>query len=246
MLASSPPGCQYRAMPESKPGRARAKPAVRVLVVDDHRTFADALATALELERGIRVVGKATDAERAVRLAEEEHPDVILMDVRMPGTDGINATRTVKEAAPETRVLMLSAHEDENLVARSLDAGAEGFLSKGAAVKEVVAAVRAASRGENLLPPEEVRRLLANLRRRRDQDATGQARVERLTPRETQILQRMADGLSPEAIAEEMGISRHTLRTHVQNILFKLKVHSKLEALAEAIRYGKVRIRQPV
>jgi DNA-binding NarL/FixJ family response regulator len=191
-------------------------------------------------------VGKATDAERAVRLAQEEHPDVILMDVRMPGTDGINATRTVKEAAPETRVLMLSAHEDENLVARSLDAGAEGFLSKGAAVKEVVAAVRAASRGENLLPPEEVRRLLANLRRRRDQDATGQARVERLTPRETQILQRMADGLSPEAIAEEMGISRHTLRTHVQNILFKLKVHSKLEALAEAIRYGKVRIRQPV
>jgi DNA-binding NarL/FixJ family response regulator len=233
-------------MSESKPVRARAKPAVRVLVVDDHRTFADALATALELERGIRVVGKATDAERAVRLAEEEHPDVILMDVRMPGTDGINATRTVKEAAPETRVLMLSAHEDENLVARSLDAGAEGFLSKGSAVKEVVAAVRAASRGENLLPPEEVRRLLANLRRRRDQDATGQARVDRLTPRETQILQRMADGLSPEAIAEEMGISRHTLRTHVQNILFKLKVHSKLEALAEAIRYGKVRIRQPV
>jgi DNA-binding NarL/FixJ family response regulator len=246
MLASGPPGCQYRAMSESKPARARAKPAVRVLVVDDHRTFADALATALELERGIRVVGKATDAERAVRLAEEEHPDVILMDVRMPGTDGINATRTVKEAAPDTRVLMLSAHEDENLVARSLDAGAEGFLSKGAAVKEVVAAVRAASRGENLLPPEEVRRLLANLRRRRDQDATGQARVDRLTPRETQILQRMADGLSPEAIAEEMGISRHTLRTHVQNILFKLKVHSKLEALAEAIRYGKVRIRQPV
>jgi DNA-binding NarL/FixJ family response regulator len=233
-------------MPESKSGRARAKSAVRVLVVDDHRTFADALATALELERGIRVVGKATDAERAVRLAEEEHPDVILMDVRMPGTDGINATRTVKEAAPDTRVLMLSAHEDENLVARSLDAGAEGFLSKGAAVKEVVAAVRAASRGENLLPPEEVRRLLANLRRRRDQDATGRARVDRLTPRETQILQRMADGLSPEAIAEEMGISRHTLRTHVQNILFKLKVHSKLEALAEAIRYGKVRIGQPV
>jgi DNA-binding NarL/FixJ family response regulator len=233
-------------MPESKPARPRAKPAVRVLVVDDHRTFADALATALEMERGIRVVGKATDAERAVRLAEEEHPDVILMDVRMPGTDGINATRTVKEAAPETRVLMLSAHEDENLVARAVDAGAAGFLSKGAAVKEVAAAVRAASRGENLLPPEEVRRLLANLRRRRDQDATGQARVDRLTPRETQILQRMADGLPPEAIAEEMGISRHTLRTHVQNILFKLKVHSKLEALAEAIRYGKVRIRQPV
>ena len=233
-------------MPESKPGRPRAKPAIRVLVVDDHRTFAEALAAALELEKGIRVVGKATDAEVAVRLAGEEHPDVVLMDVRMPGTDGIHATRTLKETAPQTRVLMLSAHEDENLVARAVDAGAEGFLSKGVPMKNVAEAVRAASRGENLLPPAEIRRLLSNLRRRRDRDATGRARVDRLTPRETQILQLMADGGSPESIAEEIGISRHTLRTHVQNVLFKLKVHSKLEALAEAIRHGKVRIREPV
>jgi DNA-binding NarL/FixJ family response regulator len=232
-------------MPPSKPARSRAQRVIRVLVVDDHRTFADALATALELERGIRVVGTATDAEAAVGVAKEEHPDVVLMDVRMPGSDGINATRAVKEAAPETRVLMLSAHEEEELVARAVDAGAEGFLSKGLPMKEVAAAVRTASRGDPLLRPEEVRRLLANLRRRRDQDATARARVDRLTPRETQILQFMADGHSSEDIAEEMGISRHTLRTHVQNILFKLKVHSKLEALAEAIRYGKVRIRTP-
>jgi DNA-binding NarL/FixJ family response regulator len=232
-------------MPRSKPARTSGQRAVRVLVVDDHRTFADALATALGMERGIRVVGTATDAERAVGLARDEHPDVVLMDVRMPGTDGINATRALKEAAPETRVLMLSAYEEEELVARAVDAGAEAFLSKGLPMKEVADAIRAASRGDPLIRPEEVRRLLANLRRRRDQDASARARVERLTPRETEILQLMADGYSPEGIAAEIGISRHTLRTHIQNVLFKLKVHSKLEALAEAIRYGKVRIREP-
>jgi DNA-binding NarL/FixJ family response regulator len=232
-------------MPRSKPAGSKAQRAVRVLVVDDHRTFADALATALGMERGIRVVGTATDADGAVGLARDEHPDVVLMDVRMPGTDGINATRALKEAAPETRVLMLSAYEEEDLVARAVDAGAEAFLSKGLPMKEVAAAVRSASRGDPLIQPEEVRRLLANLRRRRDQDASARARVERLTPRETEILQLMADGYSPEGIAEEIGISRHTLRTHIQNVLFKLKVHSKLEALAEAVRYGKVRIREP-
>ena len=245
MLASGPPRWQYRAVPRSKPARTRTQRSVRVLVVDDHRTFADALATALETERGIRVVGKATDAEKAVGLARDERPDVVLMDVRMPGTDGIVATRDLKEAAPETRVLMLSAYEEEELMARAVDAGAEAFLSKGLPMKAVAEAIRAASRGDPLIQPEEVRRLLSNLRRRRDQDASARARVQRLTPRETEILQLMADGYSPEGIAEQIGISRHTLRTHIQNVLFKLKVHSKLEALAEAIRYGKVRLREP-
>jgi DNA-binding NarL/FixJ family response regulator len=212
-----------------------------VLIADDHRSFAEALRTAIRLERGMSVVAVVHDGDDAIRVTIDKRPDVVLMDVAMPGADGITATRRIKEERPDTRVVMLSAHEEEQNVARAIDAGASGFVSKLRSMRDVARSIRAAHRGEPLIDPEEMRRILLHLRRKREQDAATRSRVQRLTRRETEILQRLADGLAPNALADDLGISRNTLRTHVQNILFKLKVHSKHEAIVQAIRHGKIR-----
>jgi DNA-binding NarL/FixJ family response regulator len=233
--------------PSSPNGPRHPRPSsIRVLVADDHRSFAEALRTAIRAERGISVVGVTHDGEATIEQAASKRPDVILMDVQMPRVDGITATRRIVEDVDGSRVIMLSAFEDESTVARALDAGAIGFLSKGRPVRDVIAAIRAASRGEPLIDPDEIRRILARLRKKRALDAAAHARVERLTRRETEILQGLARGLSPGRLSQELGISRHTLRTHQQNILFKLKVHSKHEALVLAIRHGKVRTGEAV
>jgi DNA-binding NarL/FixJ family response regulator len=213
---------------------------IRVLIADDHRTFAEALRTAIDLEDGLKVAGIATDGKAAVEMAIGGGVDVVLMDVEMPNKDGIAATREIVAARPEARVIMLTAHDSDTLAGRALDAGAAGYLAKDRPVREVARAVRTAFEGLPLIDPEEIERLLQGFRQRREAAKAAGARVERLTPRETEILQRMADGFSQDEIAAILGISRHTLRTHVQNILTKLRVRSRLEALTEAVRYGKV------
>jgi DNA-binding NarL/FixJ family response regulator len=216
------------------------------LIADDHRSFAEALRAAIRLERGMSVVAVVHDGKEAVQKALDRRPDVVLMDVAMPGEDGIAATRRIKEERPDTRVVMLSAHEEDQNVARAIDAGASGFVSKLRPMRDVARSIRAAYRGEPLIEPEELRRILLQLRRKRGQDAATRGRVERLTRRETEILQGLAEGTAPERLAEVLGISRNTLRTHVQNILFKLKVHSKHEAIVQAIRHGKIRTGEPL
>lgn len=215
---------------------------MRVVVVDDHRSFAEALRVALDLERGVEVSAVCHDGAEALAAVRRKRPHVVLMDLRMPGVDGIAATKAVLEARPEARVVVLSGHDEEADVAQAMEAGAAGFLSKTVPMKDVARVVRAAARGDQLMAPEEIRRMRAVARRRRDQTAALRERVGRLSRRETEILQRMAQGLPPAEIARELDISANTLRTHVQNILFKLKVHSKMEALAAAIRFGKVRV----
>jgi DNA-binding NarL/FixJ family response regulator len=223
------------------PTRSRARADnIRVLIADDHRSFAEALRAAIRMERGMSVVAVVHDGEDAVKVTMDKRPDVVLMDVAMPGADGIAATRKIKEERPDTRVVMLSAYEEEQNVARAIDAGASGFVSKLRPMREVARSIRAAHRGEPLIEPDEMRRILLHLRRKREQDAAAQGRVDRLTRRETEILQGLADGIAPDRLAEDLGISRNTLRTHVQNVLFKLKVHSKHEAIVQAIRHGKV------
>jgi len=217
---------------------------IGTLIVDDHRTFGEALRIAMDQEKDLRVLGVATSGEEALTLADEHQPDVVLMDIEMPGMDGIEAIRKMKVANPEARVVVVSAHQSELIMARAVEAGASGFLSKETALSDVVGSVRLAYEGETLMEPDEVRRVLRHLRHRGAQEATEQQRAERLTPRETEILQLMADGVPSEDIAKRLGVSPYTLRTHVQNILTKLGVHSKLEALAFAIRQGKVRAAQ--
>jgi DNA-binding NarL/FixJ family response regulator len=224
------------------PRRSRTRrDTIRVLIADDHRSFAEALRTSIRLEPDMAVVGVVHDGDDAITMAFDRRPDVVLMDVAMPGPDGIAATRRIREGLPETRVVMLSAYEEELNVARAIDAGASGFVSKLRPMKEVARSIRAAHRGQPLHEPQELRRILTQLRKKREQDAVGRARVERLTRREIEILQGLADGMAGDRLADDLGISRNTLRTHVQNILFKLKVHSKHEAIVQAIRHGKVR-----
>ena len=213
---------------------------IKALIVDDHRTFGEALRIAMDLEKDMRVVGVAVSGEEAVPAADAEKPDVVLMDIEMPGMDGVETIRRVKAVAPDARVVVVSAHQGDLILAKAVEAGASGYLSKDTALSNVVESVRQAYEGEPLLAPNEVNRVLRHLRHRRVQEASSQQRAERLTKRETEILQHMADGASTEEIAGELGMSPNTLRTHVQNILTKLGVHSKLEALAFAIRHGKV------
>jgi DNA-binding NarL/FixJ family response regulator len=217
-----------------------AESPIKVLIVDDERTFAEALELALAHEKDLRVVDVTTSGPEAVASAAEHRPDVVIMDVTMPGMSGIEATRRIREVEPDAHILVLSGHDDEHLLARAMQAGASGLLRKTEAVVNLARSVRMAHRGEAINEPEEVERALRRLRHRRGQDAGSAERLARLTPRERQILQLMAEGRSPEAISTELGVTPATLRTHTQNLITRLGVHSKMEALVLAIRHGTV------
>jgi len=220
---------------------ARSDPRpITVLIVDDERTFGEALQLALRQEKDLKVIDIAVDGDTAVRAVDEHHPDVVLMDVAMPGMSGIEATRRIKEEDPEAQVLILSGHEDPLLLARAVQAGAVGLLRKTETVVNVATSVRRAYRGEPIHDQAEVDTAMRRLRHRRDADADAKRRLERLTPREREIIVQMATGMAPDDIAQALGMSPHTLRTHTQNILTKLGVHSKMEALVVAIRHGAV------
>lgn len=219
----------------------RAQDPITVVIADDHRSFGEALEIALDKEQDLRVIEVVTDGAQAVETAREERPDVVLLDMQMPGVDGIEAARKIHEGNTGTAVIILSGQDDDVTLARAIQAGARGYLPKTEAVTGLADAIRRAYRGEPLHSSAEVDAALRKLRRRRAVDGDLAQRIERLTPRELEILQRMADGDAPEQIAEDLGMSRHTLRTHTQNVLTKLGVHSKLEAIVVAIRYGKVR-----
>jgi len=220
--------------------RQRGGHPITVVIADDHRSFGEALEVALDQEDDLRVIEVVTDGTQAIETTMEEHPDVVLLDMQMPGVSGIEAARKIHESNTGTAVIILSGQDDDVALARAIQAGARGYLPKTEAVIGLADSIRRAYRGEPLHSSTEVEEALRKLRRRRAVDGDLSQRVERLTPRELEILQRMADGDAPERIAEELGMSRHTLRTHTQNVLTKLGVHSKLEAIVAAIRYGKV------
>lgn len=216
---------------------------IRVLIVDDHRMFADALRLALDGERDVEVVGVAGGADQVDDVARRLRPAVALVDLDTPGRDPVDVVRAVLRGAPEAAVLALLAQQSDLLVARIVEAGAAGHLSKYEPVTAVIDLVRRAAAGTDLLGPRERRRLLGRLHHRRAEQATAQQRADRLTARELEILQHMANGEAPVVIATTLGMSPATLRTHVQNVIMKLGVHSKTEALAFAIRHGKVSAR---
>lgn len=213
---------------------------ISVLIVDDHRAFGEALGMVLGKEADLDVVGVTADGESAAEAAEARRPDVVLVDLQMPGIDGLETSRRIRAVSKETVVVVLTGSDDELALGRAIQAGAHGFLGKTAAVQDLAEAVRAAHRGEPLNTHDEIEFALRRLRRLRARDDDIAQRFDRLTPRELQILQLLADGRAPDDIATQLGVSRNTLRTHVQNILMKLGVHSKLDAIVAAIRHGRV------
>jgi DNA-binding NarL/FixJ family response regulator len=212
---------------------------IKVVIADDHRSFGEAMQIALGKEDDLTVIEVVDGGELAVSVTLDEQPDVVLMDLRMPGTDGIEATRRIRAEGGTSAIVILTGEGDDVSMARAIQAGARGLLHKTAPIEDLAEAVRRAARGEPLHRPSEVNRVLQVERERSERDRDLERRVERLTPRETEILQAMADGLAPEQISEKLGMSRHTLRTHTQNILTRLGVHSKTDAVIAAIRFGK-------
>ena len=214
---------------------------ITIVIADDHRSFGEALEIALDRESDLDVLDVVTDGADAVKAAVEREPDVILMDLTMPGVDGLEATRRLRERGAATAVIGMTGERDDVALARAIQAGARGLIDKTHPVDDLATAIRVASRGEPLHEPDEVNNALRELRQRGQVDEDLGRRVQRLTPRELEILQALADGSPPDRIAADLGMSKHTLRTHTQNILTKLGVHSKVEAIVAAIRFGRVR-----
>ena len=206
--------------------------AIRVLVVDDHEMFTQSVMRLLGDEDDLDVVGGACTMGDAVALAVELAPDVVVMDHRLPDGDGITATTIIRDAASGPNVLLLTGDTDERLLARAIESGCSGFLTKDRAAQELVEAIRAVAQGEAWIPPHLITRLLPHLNR------TTRGLGSDLTPRELDVLRLAAEGLANAAIAERLYLSVNTVRNHVQNAITKLHAHSKLEAVAVAVREG--------
>jgi DNA-binding NarL/FixJ family response regulator len=211
----------------------------RVMIVDDHRAFAEALGIAIDAQWDLECVGIASTVQEAVDKATEHQPDVVLMDFVLPDLDGIEGTRRLKEVCPETQVVMLTGYAEPDVMAQAAASGACGFLAKESPVGDVIRAIRTASEGGMLV---EYSALAAVLERLRDPRPAARRlpapSSSRLTQREQEVLTLMAEGLDPRGIARSLGISLYTSRWHVKNILTKLRVHSQLEAVVEALRQG--------
>ena len=211
--------------------------AIRVLIVDDHALFRRGLQMVLEGESDIDVVGEAADGHEAVELAERTTPDVVLMDVRMPRRSGIEATRAIKDTLPSARILMLTISDEEADLYEAIKAGASGYLLKEISIDEVAAAVRAVHKGQSLISPSMASKLLnefaAMVKR---QDERTQVPGPRLTERELEVLRLVAKGMNNRDIGAELFISENTVKNHVRNILEKLHLHSRMEAVVYAVR----------
>ena len=207
-----------------------------MVLVDDHAVFRNGLRELLE-ERGIDVVGEASDGATAVELVRDVAPDVVVMDIAMPGMSGVEATMESRSAAPCARVIMLTVSADERDVDEAIAAGACGYVLKDAAVEEIVAGVRAAAVGEALLSPRVAAGILERARTNAAASLPDWARAK-LTGREREVLNLMAEGKANAEIAEELFISPHTVKNHVSNILGKLESQSRIEAAVKAARGG--------
>lgn len=215
----------------------RTPDAIDVLVVDDHELFCEAIGLALQGEAGLRLLATAHDLDEALARCADHPPDVVLMDVDLPGVDGVEATRRLRAAHPEARVVMITGLEDPALIASALAAGACGFVPKTRAVEELVDVVRRAAAGELVMPEAHLAPVLAELQAGRGAQP-DLLLLRRLTPREGEILRALAAGDGIPEIAERLGISALTVQSHVKNILAKLNVHSRLEAVTLAWRAG--------
>jgi DNA-binding NarL/FixJ family response regulator len=198
---------------------------ISCLIVDDHEVVREGVRLSLSRAPLIRVVGEASDGETAIDLAERRRPDVVIMDVRMPGMDGLEATKVISERMPDVSVLIFTAFSERSLLTRSIDSGAKGYVLKEAPHETLVRAIEKVANGESFIDPALMPAFLMS----RD-------REEMLTAREREILQLLADGMSNADVAERLFISQETVKSHVRHILAKLEADTRTHAVAIALR----------
>ena len=220
--------------------------AIRVLIADDQRVVRDGLSMLVALIDGVEVVGTASDGAQAVQLAAAYRPDVIMMDLRMPGTDGISATADLRERLPATRVLVLTTYADEDAIVPALRSGARGYLTKDASAEQIEAAIRAVHAGQTYLDPAVQERLVAAvISRPPSPDPAGPAGPgpsgqppDGLTTREAEVLALLASGLSNAEIAQRLYLSHATVKTHINRIFAKTGARDRAQAVRYAYQHG--------
>jgi DNA-binding NarL/FixJ family response regulator len=210
----------------------------RVLIADDDDLMRAGLAELLTVDPGIEVAGQAATGRQAVEQARRLTPDVVLMDVRMPDLDGIAATRELARVAPRVRVLILTTFEQDDYVFGALRAGASGFLLKRTRPEDLLAAVHTIAAGDSLLSPSVTRRVIDRMAQQPTPELADQARLDALTPREREVLERVARGLSNREIAAALAVEESTVRTHVKRILMKLELRDRVQAVIFAYETG--------
>jgi two-component system response regulator NreC len=213
---------------------------IRLLLVDDHQVVRAGLRMLFTAEEDMEIVGEAGNAEEALQAVHKLKPDVVLMDVAMPGTSGIEATRRIKEMDPNTTILALTMHEDEQYFFEMLNAGASGYIPKRAAPDDLVSAIRVVSEGNVFLYPTLAKLLLQDFLQRSEPDSEKKA--DALTPREREVLTLIAEGQTNRQIAEALVISPKTVDRHRENIMRKLNLHGRVELVKYAIKKGLITV----
>jgi DNA-binding NarL/FixJ family response regulator len=210
---------------------------VRVLIVDDHDLFRSGLRNLLG-EEGVQVIGEAASGKEALQIVRELAPDVVVMDLNMPGMGGVEATRHISTIAPLTRVVMLTISDQDNDVIDAILAGACGYLLKDASIQELIAGIRAASVGESLISPTIAAKVLQRLRAASTQPEIANTIRAELSDREIEVLKLIANGKDNAMIAGELYISPKTVKNHISNILMKLQIENRIQAAVYAVRSG--------
>jgi DNA-binding NarL/FixJ family response regulator len=218
---------------------------IRVLVVDDDDLMRAGLRMVLSSDDTLELVGEAADGREAIARARESAPDVVLMDVRMPGMDGIEATGALLAAAPQARVVILTTFEDDEYVFGALAAGASGFLLKRTRPEELIAGIHTVAEGDALLSPAVTRTVIDRMGRQLPPDDTAATRLDELTPREREVLELVARGLSNREIAAELVVEESTVKTHVRRVLMKLRLRDRVQAVIAAYESGLIRPGSP-
>jgi two-component system, NarL family, response regulator DegU len=235
------------------PKREAKKMTTKIVIIDDHQLFREGVKRILDFEPSFEVVAEGDDGSQAVSLVEKHQPDVILMDINMPKLNGVEATRELIEMFPESKVIILSIHDDENYVSLALKTGATGYLLKEMDADALVEAVKVVADGGSYLHPRVTHNLVKEYRRlaigesSEEGVAFQQVEIRRplhlLTRRECEVLQMLCDGKSNRGIGEALFISEKTVKNHVSNILQKMNVNDRTQAVVEAIKQGWVIVR---
>jgi DNA-binding NarL/FixJ family response regulator len=213
---------------------------VRLLLVEDHASFRQALEAVIALEDDLELVGQSDRAKAAADLARRSEPDVAVVDLDLPGGSGVDAIRLIREASPTTTCMVLTALRDEVELGRAIEAGAAALVHKSVDIVVLLDAIRDVARGAVLLPPEATARFLSALSSSRADAWHAELLGNSLSPREREVLQLLADGQTNQVMAAELGISPETVQTHVRNLMGKLDVRTRLEAVTLALRLGLV------